>query len=368
MVVRGDFLPRHLLGYFHLLFATLRCLYLAVWLYLVLPLNYDVIVVDQISFSIPILRRCSERLVFYCHFPDKLLAPQAKAASFLAAMWRKAYRWYFDRLEERTIGMATRVLVNSHFTGTRFRQAFPSLKTMTPQVLHPAINSKAYDSQWDPSSPVAAHLKQFEKRFLLSLNRFERKKNIELTIQTFLWLKDHIEDKKFSELKLVIAGGYDPRVRENIEYLTELQKICSKAGLSHFTSFPGQKCDIEDAQVLFLPSIPSDTRNYLMHNAMCLLYTPSFEHFGIVPVEAMYCGLPVVAVNNGGPRETVINNVTGFLCEARGASFGMAVQRLLNRTDADPTRMSVEARKHAKKEFSMIGFADKLESILSNGH
>jgi len=43
----------------------------------------------------------------------------------------------------------------------------------------------------------------------------------------------------------------------------------------------------------------SDTRAELLRTASCVLYTPSNEHFGIVPVEAMCCGAPVVAVNSG---------------------------------------------------------------------
>ena len=39
---------------------------------------------------------------------------------------------------------------------------------------------------------------------------------------------------------------------------------------------------------------------------------PAIEDFGIVPVEAMSCGLWVVAPNEGGTKETVLNKVTGF--------------------------------------------------------
>ena len=47
----------------------------------------------------------------------------------------------------------------------------------------------------------------------------------------------------------------------------------------------------------------------------------SGEHFGIVPIEAMYCRLPVVAVNDGGPTETVVDGLTGFLCQPNPESF-----------------------------------------------
>ena len=52
-----------------------------------------------------------------------------------------------------------------------------------------------------------------------------------------------------------------------------------------------------------------------------LLYTPSGEHFGIVPLEAMHCRLPVVAVNDAGPKESVADGVTGFLCQVTCVIF-----------------------------------------------
>lgn len=45
-----------------------------------------------------------------------------------------------------------------------------------------------------------------------------------------------------------------------------------------------------------------------------LLYTPDREHFGIVPLEAMYQQCPVIAVNSGGPKETILHGLTGYLC------------------------------------------------------
>jgi alpha-1,3/alpha-1,6-mannosyltransferase len=129
---------------------------------------------------------------------------------------------------------------------------------------------------------------------ILSINRFERKKNIELAVNGFAALS-HLPN--FDKLRLVIAGGYDPRVSENVGYLQELRTICTHHSLVSKTF--GKDQDLTDAQVLFIPSFTENQRSYLLGNSECLVYTPSNEHFGIVPLEAMYGRLPVLAVNSG---------------------------------------------------------------------
>ena len=51
-----------------------------------------------------------------------------------------------------------------------------------------------------------------------------------------------------------------------------------------------------------------------MLNACDIYAAPSrIEGFGMIQVEAMACGKPVVSINVGGPAETIIHNKTGFL-------------------------------------------------------
>lgn len=61
--------------------------------------------------------------------------------------------------------------------------------------------------------------------------------------------------------------------------------------------------------IVFLCSFSDEEKVFLLKNSTCLLYTPSNEHFGIVPIEAMFMKLPVIAVNSGGPLETIENEV-----------------------------------------------------------
>ena len=105
-------------------------------------------------------------------------------------------------------------------------------------------------------------------------------------------------EKEFINQKvhLVIAGGYDERVNENVEHYKELVSMVKSHNLSR--------------HVTFLRSFTDEEKTSLLRD-VAVLYTPHNEHFGIVPLECMSAGRPVIAVNSGGPTETVVNDVTG---------------------------------------------------------
>ena len=65
---------------------------------------------------------------------------------------------------------------------------------------------------------------------------------------------------------------------------------------------------------MFMPSISSEKKEELLAQCLCVIYTPEDEHFGIVPLEAMAAGKPVLACNSGGPVESIVDGVTGILC------------------------------------------------------
>lgn len=93
--------------------------------------------------------------------------------------------------------------------------------------------------------------------------------------------------------------------------MEELKSLAEKEGVSD--------------RVNFITSCSTAERNQLLSSYLCLLYTPTDEHFGIVPLEAMVAYKPVIACNSGGPMETVKNGVTGYLCEATPEDFSSAV-------------------------------------------
>ena len=153
-------------------------------------------------------------------------------------------------------------------------------------------------------------------RIFLSINRFDFKKNIALAVLAF---------SKYTELNesdeddiLIISGGYDSRLRGNVQMLFELQKLSdSLYCLLCVTLLSRLAKELSlTHRIVFLTSITSDEKHLLLSNCMCVLYTPEREHFGIVPLEAMQYQKPVIACRSGGPMETVIHGITGFLCQS----------------------------------------------------
>ncbi|PUZ48656.1 hypothetical protein GQ55_7G263300 [Panicum hallii var. hallii] len=337
VTVYGDFLPRHVFYRFHAVCAYLRCIFVALCVLLWWP-SFDVILVDQVSVVIPLLKlKASSKIVFYCHFPDLLLAQHT-------TMLRRLYRKPIDMIEEATTGMANLILVNSKFTAATFARTFCGLhaRGIEPGVLYPAVSVEQFHE------PLAYKLN------FLSINRFERKKNLDLAISAFALLRSvasTLPGDALQDATLTVAGGYDKRLKENVDYLEELKRLAMAEGVS--------------GQVKFVTSCSTSERNELLSNCLCVLYTPKDEHFGIVPLEAMAAHKPVIACNSGGPVETVVNEVTGFLCDPSPTEFSKAMLKLVNDHDL-AVRMGKQARDHVVQKFSTRTFGDLLNSYVLN--
>ncbi|KAG3287590.1 ALG2, alpha-1,3/1,6-mannosyltransferase [Ictidomys tridecemlineatus] len=336
----GDWLPRSLGwgGRGAAVCAYVRMIFLALYVLFLADEEFDVVVCDQVSACIPVfkLARRPKKILFYCHFPDLLLT---RRDSFLKRLYRAPIDW----IEEYTTGMADCILVNSQFTASIFKETFKSLSHIDPDVLYPSLNVTSFDStvpeKLDDLVPK-------EKEFLfLSINRYERKKNLSLALEALVQLRARLTSQDWERVHLIMAGGYDERVLENVEHYQELKKMVQQSDLGGY--------------VTFLRSFSDKQKISLLHNCTCVLYTPSNEHFGIVPVEAMYMQCPVIAVNSGGPLESIIHSVTGFLCEPDPLHFSEAIEKFIRDPSLKAT-MGLAGRARVKEKFSNEAFTEQL--------
>jgi len=336
VVAAGDWLPRSVAGRCHALCATVRMLYLA--LYLHFCWTCDVVVVDQVSSPLPLLRFWGFPTLFYCHYPDMLLT---SGRTGLKALYRAPMDW----LEEVTTGTAKIVLVNSKFTSQVFKNTFQRLPHVNPEVVYPSLNT----AQFEGEGSRPASLPNFSPgtTVFLSINRYERKKNLGLAIRSFGRL---MMGSQSQPVHLIMAGGYDSRVRENLEHRRELEELVWSLNLGHL--------------VTFLESPPDQEKLWLLKQADCLIYTPTGEHFGIVPVEAMYCRTPVIAVNTGGPTETVVHGETGWLCQPDPLQFAKAMNEAVDGGTELRTKLGLAGRERVEKNFSFSAFSNKWDSFV----
>ncbi|MCC6456206.1 MAG: glycosyltransferase family 4 protein [Caldilineaceae bacterium] len=102
----------------------------------------------------------------------------------------------------------------------------------------------------------------------------------------------------------------------------------------------------------------------LYNRAQITLYAPVREPFGLVALESMACGTPIVAVAEGGVRETVTHGKTGLLTERDPHKFGAAVQQLLS-NPALAARLGRNGRQQVERNWSWEDAAIRLENHLT---
>lgn len=188
----------------------------------------------------------------------------------------------------------------------------------------------------------------------ISINRYEGKKNIGQAIRAFAAARDAHADLR--ETHLIIAGGWDQRLQDNVKTYKHLTRMCATLGLTFGDALPST------AQVIFLCNISDDEKLALLRskNSLALLYTPPEEHFGIVPLEAMACSLPVIACNHGGPKESIEHEVTGFLLPSQNVTAWVEAMAAVTRPGAKD-RMGKAGAEQVVQRFSRSSMATTLD-------
>ncbi len=225
--------------------------------------DYDLIISSESGPAKGVLTRSESTHICYCHSPMRYLwdmYPQYLAA----ASWpmRTAMRYFFSRLRAFDVISANRVdhfVANSKTVARRIKKHW----RRDANIVHPPINIDDFPT---PTKP--------REDFYLYVGQLVDYKRVDIAIEACTRLKR----------KLLVVGEGESKKR--------------------WQSLAGPN-------VSFLGRIPTPEIIDLYAKCKALLF-PGEEDFGLVPVEAMACGAPVIAYGCGGATETVIHEKTGL--------------------------------------------------------
>ena len=177
---------------------------------------------------------------------------------------------------------------------------------------------------------------------VLYVGRFDRRKGIETLVRALACK----EVKRHPNLKAIIVGGSTPGRKDGKER-DRIEALVTELELEEIVTFAGR---IKHADLSY----------YYAAADVCVV--PSYyEPFGLVAIEAMACGTPVVASEVGGLKFTVVNEFTGLLVPPQDElSFAKAIDRILV-NPAWARQLEKEARKRVESMFSWDGVARQLE-------
>lgn len=179
------------------------------------------------------------------------------------------------------------------------------------------------------------------------VGRFDPRKGIETLVRAVGM--SQLRGKK--KLNLVIGGGSRPGQSDGIER-DRIENIVAELGMNDIASFPGRLGDD------VLPA-------YYAAADVCVV--PShYEPFGLVAIEAMASGTPVVASDVGGLQFTVVPEETGLLAPPQDeAAFAAAIDRILSNPDWR-NQLGANARVRVENKFSWDGVAHQLTDLYTN--
>lgn len=263
--------------------------------------EYDVVFVEQDKYTMSpfLLKFLKKPAVYYCDQPLRNEAILKNYSQLIRKglnnnLYKKIRDVYFNKkikIDKENASFSRYIITNSYFT----RESILRSYGLNSFVCYLGIDTEMF-------KPIEVSL----KNFVLSVGRCAPAKGFDFIIKSLSYLDSKIRPK------LIIVS--DTIEKEWEKYLKSL----------------ANKLEVE-LEIKSL--IPNDELVKLYNEAKLVVYAPYLEPFGLVPLEAMACGTPVVAVKEGGIRESVIHNETGFLTERDEEEFAQAVYELLLKDD-----------------------------------
>src|SRR5579871_4701270 len=227
---------------------------------------------------------------------------------------------------------AWRIIVCSEFMKSEVTRLFnaPGDKV---DVVYNGVDPAKFEFDWSDADRAAhrAKLALPEEKIVLYVGRFVREKGIHVLLNAASAVLAEEPNTKF----LIVGGGH----RERFE------KFVHWAGLQE--------------KVLFTGFMANRSLHQLYRCADVAVFPSLYEPFGIVALEGMAAGAPVVASDAGGLKEVVLHDVTGTLSFANNPeSLGWAILHVL-RNPSRAHQLAEAAKKRLAIDFDWSHLADQ---------
>lgn len=251
-------------------------------------------------------------------------------------------------IAETRLAVEKQILEQANCIVATSPQEQESLRSLLSQEGHVEVIPCGTDIDNFRRVPKAEARKQLgldlSERIVLYVGRFDSRKGIETLVRACAQLGD----KTKGNLRLVIAGGSHPEMPDGQER-QRIEQIVRELGLAEQTLFPGR----------------------LSHDVLPLYYAaadvcaiPShYEPFGLVAIEAMACGTPVVASNVGGLKFTVVPEETGLLVPPKdSAAMAGAIEKILA-NELWAKKLGIQASEQVRRKFNWTSVGANLSDL-----
>lgn len=274
------------------------------------------------------IRNRNERVLWYVHTPLRDVYDLYRYRLSLKKMHQKPAYMIGTRavklIDQSVVRRIEGLIANSRNTQSRIEKYYGRRDS---RVLGGGIDYKDYSNKGDG-------------RYFLYVSRFSPNKRQDYAIEAFEAFKRRAKGR----CKLVVAGAVS-RDRFYHDYYLKVVEMAKRVGDVRIVADPSDKL----------------VRG-LYSNCTAALYTPINEDYGLVPLEAMASGKPVIAVNEGGPRETVVDGKTGFLTNTQAEMAARMLDIAENRSLAETLGKS--GRKRVIKSYSWGSFFREFDKEL----
>jgi phosphatidyl-myo-inositol dimannoside synthase len=296
------------------------------------------LVLDALRFSI----RMKPERIFLTHVNFAPLVYLIRLISPSSQVWIVFHGFEtwdkINRISLWGIKLCTGVLCVSSFTKDEFCKRNP----LSPDKVH--VTNLASGHEWD-STPQLQNDFVFDFPFILCVSRLEPEhaeyKGVDKTIEAVAALA---KSGRLERFHLLIVGEGGDRSR--------LESLARNAGISDFVHFTGR--------------ISDDALRSFYANCEMFVLPSTKEGFGLVYLEAMAYGKPVIASQQGASKELVLDGQTGFLVP--GDNEIILVDKISELIHSKPERdkLGEAGRKRYQECFSYQKFLERLEKALSS--